>query len=259
MDRLLSRINAMHKVKTPFICTGKFGWWGILFFFIFLFLLEMYPDPVGYLKAIGEVLLLVLTGGPLGIILAIVKIFTLLFKNIAEFFVVVGFYLVFFPLFWFARLDNWIPALSDKLDIFEPVLGEKLPNNVKLSFLLFFDGDSGKENSMPSDIRFMFEPGAGASENVRNELVGVQLQVTYNKGPHGKVPYMYAVFITKGKENLWKSLKALKISGYNTESGSSTENGMVYGTVVLRGSGYHTNKSDVKRLVDNVVEVMQKL
>ena len=118
---------------------------------------------------------------------------------------------------------------------------------------------------MPSDIRLMLAPVDSAARELRDELLGVQFQITYNNGEHGRVPYVYAVFITKGQGKIWQSLKGISYANWVTESGSSTEGNTVYGTVVLRqntgrrSDGYHTRESDVRELIGNVAKALEKI
>ena len=64
---------------------------------------------------------------------------------------------------------------------------------------------------------------------------------------------------------IWQTLKNVSADGYVTEAGSSGEGGEVYGTVVFRldtksrKDGYHTNESDVKKLLALVVRALEKI
>jgi hypothetical protein len=109
----------------------------------------------------------------------------------------------------------------------------------------------------------MLSPGSKASpKELRDQLLGVQFQITYNKGESGKVPYVYAVFITKGKGIIWETLKDIRYARWVTEPGSSKDGDQVYGTVVLRlntnirSDGYHTKENDVLELFDNVAKAL---
>ena len=175
------------------------------------------------------------------------------------FFIGIDLYLLFIPFLWYARVEKWLPAVSESIDAFGPVLGAKLPKPMQLSPLLYYVGEE------PRDIRLMLVPGSDARQDIRDELVGAQFQITYNKGPKGSVPYMYVVFITKGMGRIWESLSMLQFARYITEPGSSTEGDVVYGTVVLRldtksrSDGYHTKESDVQALLKMTVSALEKL
>ena len=172
---------------------------------------------------------------------------------------VVLLYIVLFPLLWFTRVKKANPCkpVVEKMKIFNPLLGATLPVHFRLEPMLFFKGGEGDE--IPSDMRVMLAPGPDASQKIRDELLGVQFQLTYNNGPNGKVPYVYAVFITRGQGKMWDSFKVLNFTGFKTEPGSSKEGDTVYGTVVLRqdtakrSDGYHTKPGDVKSLVSSVM------
>jgi len=173
VDRLQDRFRALRKVKILFVHRFGFGL-SISFLFFFFFLF-----------------------------------WAAFFAGIVGFFVAIDLYLIFFPILWYARLKKLVPAIADKIDAFGPVLKAELPEKLRLSPMLFFD----ENTQVPSDIRFMLAPALGVSQDVRDELLGAQLQVTYNKGPNGNVPYMYAVFITRGKEKIWQSLKNVNSRG----------------------------------------------
>ncbi|MCL2319687.1 MAG: hypothetical protein FWC45_06350, partial [Treponema sp.] len=176
LDRLRDRIGAIRKAKIPAVYSVKFG---IPVTFPFVFLLFVAGFIIGAAGA----------------------------------FAVIDLYLVFFPFFWFARVEKWVPGIGGKIDVFGPVLEAKLPETLRLDVMLFF----GEAGGVPSDIRLMLAPGPGAPKEIRDELLGAQFQVTYNTGPNGEVPYVYAVFITKGQGKIWQSLQdSLSRSLYNT-------------------------------------------
>ena len=55
--------------------------------------------------------------------------------------------------------------------------------------------DKDKEDhQIPEDIRLMVEPRRKPAD-----FLGVQMQVAVNKGPNGSVPYLYSMFLCKGK------------------------------------------------------------
>ena len=234
LDRLRDRIESTRKAKVSGIYGRPFG---IALTFLFFFLLF-----------------------PAGVVAGAAGVFVLL-----------DLYLIFFPFLWFAGIEKWYPAISGKIVVFEPVLEAKLPGKLRISPMLFFDGGGGipgepvPAESPPTDMRLMLAPGADAPQEVRDELLGAQFQLSYNNGPNGAVPYMYAVFITRGKGRIWQSLKNVRAACYVTETGSSAEGSTVYGTVVVRldtksrPDGYYTNESDVRELLDLVVSALEKL
>ena len=199
-----------------------------------------------------------------GVLSTIAFFVIFLFTNGSITTMVVLFYIILFPLLWFTRVKKTSPysSIVEKMKIFNPLLGATLPVHFRLEPMLFFKGGEGDE--IPSDIRVMLAPGPDASQKIRDELLGVQFQLTYNSGPNGKVPYAYAVFITKGQGKLWETFKVFKFPGLITEPGSSKEGDTVYGTVVLRqdtkkrSDGYHTKPGDVKSLVSSVMSAFSQ-
>jgi len=231
LDRLRDRIESIRKAKIPGFYTQAAA---VVITFISVFLL----------------------------------IFTGVFSGTAGVFVILDLYLIFFPFLWFARVEKWYPAVRGKFDVFGPVLEADLSEKLRLSPMLFFDSDGGEQapgELVPTDIRLMLAPGTSTPQEVRDELLGAQFQVTYNTGPNGAVPYMYAVFITKGKRKIWESLKNVKAQGFVTEPGSSTEGDTVYGTVVLRlntksrSDAYYTRESDIRELLALVVRALESV
>ena len=110
--------------------------------------------------------------------------------------------------------------------------------------------DKDKEDhQIPEDIRLMVEPRRKPAD-----FLGVQFQVAVNKGPNGAVPYLYSVFLCKGKGETYQALSRERFGEYEREPGGDKE----YGYVVVRqetsGTGYHTTDADVRRLFDMVKE-----
>ena len=225
VDRLLDKTRSLGKVKIPFVFSPNFG---RLFTFLFIFLF---------------------------LLLAVIA------DNAVGLFILVDLYLIFFPVFFFARVEKKLPDIAGRINAFAPVLKTALPKKLKLSSLFFFE----QNDDLPADIRLMLEPSSTVPQEVKMELLGAQLQLTFNNGPNGEVPYIYAVFITKGKGKIWQSFSNIKAPSYITEAGSSTEGDTVYGTVVLRldtksrSDGYHTRENDVKKLLGLVVQAMEKV
>ncbi|MDR1506689.1 MAG: hypothetical protein LBI67_06260 [Treponema sp.] len=174
------------------------------------------------------------------------------------FFFSIELFLFFIPLFWFARIDKWYPVqLSERLSVFAAVFEYPFEAAYKVVPLLRFDEDRlGRK--IPEDIRIMLEPVKKPAD-----LVGVQFQITMNKGPNGEVPYVYAVFITKDRASLRKTIVGKHFPGFVTEL--STDPSDEFGTAVLRlntgsrSDGYHTKSADIKKLVRNVLDVLPDL
>jgi hypothetical protein len=173
-------------------------------------------------------------------------------------------YLILVPWLWFAGVESWYPKrLSDKLEIFLAVLNCSFGPAYQVTPMLRFDEDK-QGRRIPEDIQVMVElrtPAKAEPGAKPDDLVGVQFQMAINKGPNGEVPYVYAVFITRGRGPLWKTLARKTFSGYVTEVGSEGE----FGTVVLRldtearSDGYHTDSDDVEELAGNVRKALSGL
>jgi len=159
--------------------------------------------------------------------------------------------LLFVPGIYFGRLKAFVPKLlSLKMPCFQAILGQELPKGLVLTPYLRFDKDS-EGLDVPEDIRFLLEP-----VRKNDDFVGVQFQAAVNKGPSGEVPYMYAVFLTKGKGSTYSKLERVSARGYEVESGGEGD----YGSVVLRqktsGSGFATKPSDCTNLWELTLEIL---
>jgi hypothetical protein len=168
-------------------------------------------------------------------------------------------YLILVPWLWFAKVENWYPKrLSDKLEIFLTVLNCPFNSAYKVIPMLRFDEDKlGRK--IPEDIKVMIKPRIPPkSQKKPNDFVGVQFQMAINNGPDGEVPYVYAVFITRGRGPFWEAFSRTRFLSWVTEAGSDGE----FGTVVLRldtksrGDGYHTKSRDVEELIGHVFKML---
>jgi hypothetical protein len=175
----------------------------------------------------------------------------------AGFFFVIYLYLVFFPSLWFARFKKWYPRdLSAKLALFNPVFTHPFGGGVKLIPMIRFDEDK-EGRKIPEDLRIMVEPKSKPAD-----MVGAQLQLTFNQGPGGEVPYMYAVFITRGTGAAWQELSRLRFKNYITQAEGPGKG--EYATVVLRlntkcrGDGYHTKEADIKDLALHTEQALER-
>ena len=117
---------------------------------------------------------------------------------------------------------------------------------------VFKDYQEGRQ--IPEDIRLMAEPRRKPAD-----FLGVQLQVAINKGPNGSVPYMYSVFLCRGKDRTYSTVAELKFKDMVKEPGGDKE----YGYVVVRqktsGGGYHTTDDDCRKLFALVKESLEEL
>jgi hypothetical protein len=181
-------------------------------------------------------------------------------------FFIAGLYLILVPWLWFAGVEGWYPRqLSEKLEIFLTVLTYPFGSAYRVVPMLRFDEDK-QGRRIPEDIQVMVEPQSSAAAKPGakpNDLVGVQFQMAINNGPNGEVPYVYAVFITRGRNSLWKALVRETFYGFVTEA--DTDSGSEFGTVILRldtesrSDGYQTYEDDVKQLVKNVIKALSGL
>jgi len=143
----------------------------------------------------------------------------------------------------------WTPQeLAFRMRVFDPILSMEQAEGGDIIITPYLRLDKDKEgHEIPEDIRLMVEP-----RRKPTDFLGVQLQVAVNKGPNGSVPYMYAVFLCRGKGETYQKLASQRYEDFVREPGGDKE----YGYVVVRqqtsGTGYHTTDSDVRRLYDMV-------
>ncbi len=158
------------------------------------------------------------------------------------------------PALHFLRIKIWVPADFELvMTAIQAARSVDLPEGVVVTPYLRLDRDAAGLR-IPEDARLMVEP-----RRKPDDLVGVQLQAAVNAGPNGKVPYLYAVVITRGKGPSWRIAAAVRKGGYEVEAGGEGE----YGTVVIRqetgGGGYHTTAEDCRYLMRVVLDVLDAL
>jgi hypothetical protein len=160
-------------------------------------------------------------------------------------FVCVDALVLLIPFLFGGNVSLWTPQeLAFRMRVFEPILESEQPEGGDVILTPYLKLDKDKEgHQIPEDIRLMVEPRRKPAD-----FLGVQLQVAVNKGPNGDVPYMYSVFLCKGKGRTYQQLSEEKFADYIAEPGGDKE----YGYVVVRqrtsGTGYHTTNDDVRRL-----------
>jgi len=160
------------------------------------------------------------------------------------------------PLLFTGNVSLWTPQeLARKVSAFEAIIASEPTEGGDIILTPYLRLDKDKEGrQIPEDIRLMVEPRRKPAD-----FMGVQLQVAINKGPNGPVPYMYSVFLCKGKGATYQAFAAARFGEYVREPGGDKE----YGYVVVRqktsGGGYHTTDADVRRLYDMVKEKVQKI
>ena len=160
------------------------------------------------------------------------------------------------PLLLSGNVSLWTPQeLAFRMRVFDPILSSEQAEGGDIIITPYLRLDKNKEGQqIPEDIRLMVEPRRKPAD-----FLGVQLQVAVNKGPNGNVPYMYSVFLCRGKGPTFQALGAARFGDYVKEPGGDKE----YGYVVVRqktsGTGYHTTDADVRRLYDMVKTKLQEM
>jgi hypothetical protein len=164
---------------------------------------------------------------------------------------------MFWPAVFFGNVNVFLPLELDmKTSAFYHLMSQTgLPGTVMTPFLRFDKDKLGK--TIPEDIKMMLE-----LKRKPDWFIGVQFQVAINNGPNGNVPYMYAVILTKGRDNaFWKAgderMEDLLGKKFVIEQGGDDE----YGTVVIRqqtgGTGYHTKNPDIAALLEGVEKYLK--
>jgi hypothetical protein len=155
------------------------------------------------------------------------------------------------PFLFTGNVSLWTPQeLAFRMRVFEPILSSEPAEGGDIIITPYLKLDKTKEGQqIPEDMRLMVEPRRKPAD-----FLGVQLQVAVNKGPNGNVPYMYSVFLCKGKGATYQAFSKAHFGDYVTEPGGDKD----YGYVVVRqktsGTGYHTTDADVRRLYAMVKE-----
>lgn len=153
------------------------------------------------------------------------------------------------PFLLTGNVKLWTPQeLAFRMRVFDPILSTEQAEGGDIIITPYLKLDKDKEgHEIPEDIRLMVEPRRKPAD-----FLGVQLQVAVNKGPNGNVPYMYGVFLCRGKGDTFQKLSSSRFDDFVKEPGGDKE----YGYVVVRqqtsGTGYHTTDADVRRLFDMV-------
>jgi hypothetical protein len=142
-----------------------------------------------------------------------------------------------------------------KMERFKTVLNAANKSSKEFIVTPYLRLDKDKEGrQIPEDVRLMIEP-----RRKPRDFVGVQLQVAINNGPNGAVPYMYSVFLCKGKGATYRILRDAGFGSMVKEPGGDEE----YGYIVVRqrtsGGGYHTDSQGCLRLFEEVKKGLQEL
>jgi hypothetical protein len=178
------------------------------------------------------------------VLLVLTFIFSWVDNRLATYFCADAFVLLM-PFLLSGNVSLWTPQeLSFRMRVFEPILSSEQAEGGDIIITPYLKLDKDKEgHQIPEDIRLMVEPRRKPAD-----FLGVQMQVAVNKGPNGNVPYMYSVFLCKGKGRTYQQLSQENFGDYVAEPGGDKE----YGYVVVRqrtsGTGYNTTDDDVRRL-----------
>jgi hypothetical protein len=158
------------------------------------------------------------------------------------------------PAFFYGRISIFIPSDLDlKIPGFMTLLNINRPAGQVLTPYLRFDKDE-EGRDVPEDVRFMLEP-----KRKPDDLVGIQFQSSINNGANGRVPYMYAVVLCRGKSGpTYEYFSRMSTRTFIVEAGGDKE----YGTVVVRqktgGTGYHTRNKDCQLLFELMAGTLAK-
>ncbi len=157
------------------------------------------------------------------------------------------------PFLFTGNVSLWTPQeLAFRMRVFEPILSSEPAEGGEVIITPYLKLDKNSQGQqIPEDIRLMVEPRRKPAD-----FLGVQLQVAVNKGPNGNVPYLYSVFLCKGKGVTYQALSAARFGDYVHEPGGDKD----YGYVVVRqetsGTGYATTDADVRRLYATVKKTL---
>ena len=148
------------------------------------------------------------------------------------------------PLAFSGNVSLWTPReLAFKMACLGPLAGAE-PEGGEIIVTPYLRLDKDKENhQIPEDVRLMVEPRRKPAD-----FLGAQFQVAVNNGPNGAVPYLYAVFLCRGKGPTFEAISRMDFENFIDEPGGDKE----YGYVVVRqrtaSGGYHTDPEDCRRL-----------
>jgi hypothetical protein len=160
------------------------------------------------------------------------------------------------PLLFTGNVSLWTPKeLARKMSAFEAIVTSEPTEGGPVIITPYLRLDKDKEGrQIPEDIRLMVEPRRKPAD-----FLGVQLQVAINNGPNGPVPYMYGVFLCRGKGETYQAFAAARFGDYVKEPGGDKE----YGFVVVRqrteSGGYHTTPDDCRELYAMIKEKLLAL
>jgi hypothetical protein len=120
------------------------------------------------------------------------------------------------PFLFTGNVSLWTPQeLAFRMRVFEPILSSEPAEGGEVIITPYLKLDKNSQGQqIPEDIRLMVEPRRKPAD-----FLGVQLQVAVNKGPNGNVPYLYSVFLCKGKGATYQVLSGARFGDYVHEPG----------------------------------------
>jgi hypothetical protein len=160
------------------------------------------------------------------------------------------------PVLFGSNVRLWTPKeLAFKMHGFDTIVKNEQTEGGDIIITPYLRLDKDKEGRrIPEDIRLMVEP-----RRKPEDFLGVQFQIAINNGPNGPVPYMYAVFLCKGKGTTFGKLEKEDFGSMVTEPGGDEK----YGCIVVRqqtsGTGYHTKDTDIRNLFSLVKKKLLSL
>jgi len=190
------------------------------------------------------------------LLVVVAMVSSFLFQEVLIFLVFMDIIIVTFPLFYSGVVKLWTPMeLSLKMAGFRAIADKAKEAEGDLVITPYIRFDKDKEGKLiPEDVRFMVE-----LKRTPPDLLGAQFQTAINKGPKGQVPYMYAVFICKGKGPSFLKLGALRFGRFISEPAEADD----YSTLVVRqkteSGGYHTADGDCLELFSTVAEALRSV
>jgi len=158
------------------------------------------------------------------------------------------------PLFFTGNVSLWTPQeLARKMAAFEAIVSSEQTEGGDTIITPYLRLDKDKAGrQIPEDVRLMVEP-----RRKPDDFLGVQLQVAINKGPNGPVPYMYSVFLCRGKGASFQHFSTQRFGDFVREPGGDKD----YGYVVVRQKtergGYQTTPDDCRELYAMIKEKLR--
>lgn len=163
-------------------------------------------------------------------------------------------------LFFSTLASAWEPDLvKKKLDTMEKVRDQVQDNwqftRPMVAPMLLMDY-MGEAHPTPTDLKLFIR-----FEDAPEEFLGIQVQMTFNRGPNGEVPYLYCVLLAKDRFAPMAHYSDTRADASNTiETGSDGDiNYLVVRQTASNKGGYETKPSDINRLLDLSMQIAAKM